>query len=383
MRKTLITLFFLNFLIIVSFGQKTVSKFTEDSERRSFKEMCHNTFKNIDYNDEKSISKGLWIISAFNQKGDPEDLFIRKLLNRYDSLSAMQQYNLLSAIADRKLSGKKAFLNKVLLKDDLKQKILAYSLLSKEDNKLSLPLINNDDWNCIAHQINNKVFAVELSMQQIDECFSFIKRHYPVQSHIFVLLRANRDIPAKVYVVDSLGVRGGLAYLGRSAYNILPYFTNGNTPCGVFKIIKKTFSNNQFIGPVQALQTVLPFEVTPKKWGIDNDKWSVDVYKEFLPSNLQNEQLLWQAYWAGKVGRGDIIVHGSTIDPLFFSDQPFFPLTPSLGCLSALEIWSNGDLLESHQQRLVDDLPSDKNELGFMYVLQVDEETYNHGLINK
>lgn len=164
---------------------------------------------------------------------------------------------------------------------------------------------------------------------------------YSQKYHLFVLVRENRNIPAKVYVVNSNGKvlnKKPLYYLARSANNTLPYFTNGNTPCGVFKIQGKSVSNNVYIGPVTTLVTELPFESEITAWGITGKEWTEDMYASFLPLELRSLPMLWQAYDAGRVGRSEIIVHGSTIDPCFFSEECFFPLTPSLGCLSAFEI---------------------------------------------
>lgn len=47
------------------------------------------------------------------------------------------------------------------------------------------------------------------------------------------------------------------------------------------------------------------------------------MYASFLPLELRSLPMLWQAYDAGRVGRSEIIVHGSTIDPCFFSEECF------------------------------------------------------------
>lgn len=385
MKRILLLFISVNFIFNLLYGQRIVSEYTTNDERCSFRTMCTDTYSNIDYEDEKKIQKGLWLMSAFNQSGEKEDNFLRTLILKLDNLSASMQYNLLATIADRTNIDKECILRKVLQEGNAKQRTLAYSILLAERNQPVTPHVNDADWRNIVEQIHDNVFNTELTIAQVTECLSFILKQYSNQSHIVVLLRADRNIPAKVYVVNSTGIGERLSFLGRSAYNILPYFTNGNTPCGIFKIKDKVFSDNKFIGPVRAVQTTLPFEVSPEEWGMKESDWDTSVYEALLPKGLKKEQLLWQAYWAGKVGRGDIIVHGSTIDPLFFKDERFFPLTPSLGCLSALELWNvnDGSLLESHQQRLVESLPSDRDKLGFMYVFQVDEATYNAGLINK
>lgn len=134
----------------------------------------------------------------------------------------------------------------------------------------------------------------------------------------------------------------------------MPYFTNGNTPCGVFKIQGKSVSNNVYIRLVTTLVAELPFESEVTVWGITGKEWTENMYASFLPLELRSLPMLWQAYDAGRVGRSEIIVHGST-DPCFFIEECFFPLTPPLGYLSAFEIWNpnDGSIMESHQKSLM------------------------------
>jgi hypothetical protein len=63
-----------------------------------------------------------------------------------------------------------------------------------------------------------------------------------------------------------------------------------------------------------------------------------------------------EAWWAGQVGRNEIMAHGTTIDPEWWRGMPFHPLTPSHGCLTCHEEWSpqTGERRRSDQQELVD-----------------------------
>lgn len=351
------------------------------AERGDFRAYCEEYISSASLDDPKDVSKALWIISAFNQTSKEAKEYLDKLAEHYDSLGTQQQFDFVSLLRGRELDKKPILLQKALASEDNKLSLLAYSLL---DN---MELANWDDrnyreeWNNIKTQIQEKSYDYELSEQEFNELKVYISTTFPHKFHLFVLVRADRNIPAKVWVIDAEGKKMNkkpLYYLARSANNTLPYFTNGNTPCGVFKIYGKSVSDNMYIGPVPTLVTELPFESKVTSWGGAEQQWTESIYESFLPLTLRSIPMLWQAYDAGRVGRSEIIVHGSTIDPYFYSEECFFPLTPSLGCLSAFEIWSSndGNVIESHQRTLVDMLPDDNADLGFMYVVQVDKGVY-------
>ena len=69
-------------------------------------------------------------------------------------------------------------------------------------------------------------------------------------------------------------------------------------------------------------------------------------------------------------------MHGSTDDLSFFEDQPYYPLTPSKGCLTATEIWdeNTGRLISSDQVKLMNAFHSSGNLYGFLIVVDIDNE---------
>jgi len=75
------------------------------------------------------------------------------------------------------------------------------------------------------------------------------------------------------------------------------------------------------------------------------------------------------------VGRTEIIAHGTTIDPEYFKDKPFYPLTPTMGCLCAKELWNptSGHPLVSEQLNLVNTWLSTPGKKGYLYVINVDD----------
>lgn len=168
-----------------------------------------------------------------------------------------------------------------------------------------------------------------------------------------------------------------IGQLARSASG-LPYFiTNGNTPQGVYSIQGIDTSYNQIIGPTPNIQLLLPFENDSLYWHMQYDSTlpAIENYKRLFPLSWANYTPMQEAYFAGLTGRSAIIAHGSTIDPEYFSDKPFYPFSPTLGCLSAKEVWNinNGKLLESEQFKLANTYSCGKLQ-GFLYVINIDDK---------
>jgi len=140
--------------------------------------------------------------------------------------------------------------------------------------------------------------------------------------------------------------------LARSITNMPYYLTNGNTPQGLYKLTGFDSSNNNWIGPTTNLQMLMPFE----KDGKNNFFVSKNVeqeYKELLGSLADNTNL-WQSFEAGKIGRTEIIAHGTTIPIDFYKSTTYYPCTPSLGCLCSPEIWDdNGKRIMSIQNQWI------------------------------
>jgi hypothetical protein len=140
--------------------------------------------------------------------------------------------------------------------------------------------------------------------------------------------------------------------LARSITNMPYYLTNGNTPQGLFLITGLDSSNNNWIGPTTNLQMLMPYEQNngPEFFSNRSDEIDNKKFYQTLLGPLSNIADLWQSYDAGKIGRSEIIAHGTTIPTNFYKDQPYFPCTPSLGCLCSPEIWNeDGKLVSSVQ----------------------------------
>src|ERR1700759_60462 len=85
---------------------------------------------------------------------------------------------------------------------------------------------------------------------------------------------------------------------------------------------------------------------------------------------------MMEAFAAGTIGRTEIIAHGTTIDPEYYKGRPFYPLTPTMGCLCAKELWNptSGHPLVSEQLNLITAFQSAPGQKGYLYVINVDDQ---------
>lgn len=204
---------------------------------------------------------------------------------------------------------------------------------------------------------------------------------------VYSFQRWNRDQPGLSIVqkADGSFVRDGngrllvFQQLARSASD-LPYFiTNGSTPQGVYSLQGTAVAQNNYIGPTPNLQLVMPFENKWEKYfqqPLPPYSDSLLLYKQLLPAAWRNYVPMFEVWNAGKIGRTEIIAHGSTIDPEYYKDKPFYPLTPTMGCLCAKEIWNvtTGKLLISEQFNLASAYGSSPGSKGYLIVVNVDDQ---------
>jgi hypothetical protein len=200
------------------------------------------------------------------------------------------------------------------------------------------------------------------------------------------------------FVRDRQGRLQVFRQLARSGPD-LPYFiTNGNTPQGIYSIQGTDVSRTNFIGPTPNLQLLLPFEGEWGKYFHDSslvspgavaaimvhtpetrDEMNMDslaLYRQLLPPGWRSYSPMMEAWAAGRVGRTAIIAHGTTIDPEYFKGKPYYPLTPTMGCLCAKELWNptTGHLLVSEQNELVNAFLSTPGRKGWLLVLNLDDQ---------
>ncbi|MBI3348678.1 MAG: hypothetical protein HY020_15905 [Burkholderiales bacterium] len=134
--------------------------------------------------------------------------------------------------------------------------------------------------------------------------------------------------------------------------------TNGNTPQGVFTIVGAGTATNPNIGPTPYLHSKLPIEAKVAEFEhaaiADTTEWSEAVYESFLPPGWRAFAPFKEAWLAGRAGRDDLLVHGTTINPAYYAGSSYFPGTPQQGCMISSEDWdpATGRLLASRQLTL-------------------------------
>ena len=205
---------------------------------------------------------------------------------------------------------------------------------------------------------------------------------------VFSLQRKNRDFPGLALVRDSAGhfVKDANGFifsvpqLARSITNMPFYFRNGNTPQGIFRMFGIAVSRSNFIGPTPNIQLTMPFETSIAHFmndsSIQDSVWTAAQYKKLLPPLWQNNEAIIETFYAGKIGRNEIIAHGTTVNPAYYVNQSYYPQTPTLGCLCTKEIWNeeDGSILLSDQQHLIAALQKAGGADGYLVVIELDDK---------
>ena len=179
------------------------------------------------------------------------------------------------------------------------------------------------------------------------------------------------------FIRDSGEIIFNVPQLARSISNLPDYLTNGNTPQGIFRMHGFDVSTSIFIGPSPNIQLSMPGETSLKKFlndsTIQDTVWKKEYYAKLLPQSLQNYAPLYHTYYAGLAGRTEIIAHGTTINPEYYKGKPYYPHTPTQGCLCTKEIW-DGKRLESNQTKLINALLKAGGAEGYCVVIELDDK---------
>ncbi len=264
-------------------------------------------------------------------------------------------------------------------KSDVEKKVLSKELLEKfTDSAYKNPVL---------FMLSTRLASTEVNTQSVHEVLKEVlnKNFLPHQIVMYSFQRKNRDYPGMVlirnadgnFVKDSSGNLFHIPQLARSISNLPGYLRNGNTPQGIFKMYGFGVSMSNFIGPTANVQMGMPVELSIQKFFDDStiidSTWTIDWYQKLIPKKLQNYLPLYGSYYSGVAGRSEIIAHGTTIDPNYYSGKPYYPLTPTQGCLCTKEIW-DGKRLESDQQKLVNGLLKAGGANGYCVVLEIDDK---------
>ena len=236
----------------------------------------------------------------------------------------------------------------------------------------------------LLYHINN--LSTPLALPSVK---SFLQKSYlPGRVLLISFQRKNRNYPGLVIIrdvygnvmKDSTGQYFSVPQLARSLSNLPHYLTNGSTPQGIFRMKGYEVSRASFIGPTVNVQLTMPFEKSPKYFygdsSITDSTWSMQQYKNLLPKNFRDYYPMYQSYYAGKAGRTEIIAHGTTVNPAYYLNQPYYPLTPTMGCLTSKEIWDEktGRRIESDQQKIINTLIKAGGAEGYAIVINIDDK---------
>ena len=218
---------------------------------------------------------------------------------------------------------------------------------------------------------------------------AFLQQDYlPGNVLLFSFQRKDRNYPGLAlvrdrsgkFMKDDAGDLFSVPQLARSVANLPGFLTNGNTPEGISRMDGIDHSQSSFIGPTANIQLTMPFEYKAahffKDSTLTDSSWNLEQYKSLLPAAARDHIALLESWYAGKAGRTAIIAHGTTIDPAWYKGTPYFPLTPTQGCLCTKETWSDttGLLMESDQQKLVNVILAAGGANGYCIVINIDDQ---------
>ncbi len=352
----------------------------------------------LDSNTEYRYESACWAISQFMLQSPEIKNGIERMLLHFDSLQYSTKRALLEVLYGVYPETHTATMKRLLAKET-EPKLFAMEVLylfAANTSKNNLQFLQkqtdkqfpiNDTLDILRELKKYLSYHNKLIQQQtppLNELFA--NQKLLRQKIIYSFQRWNRDYPGLAIIQnangsfarDSLGKLLMFGELTRAASN-LPYFiTNGNTPEGIFSIQGIDISHNNFLGPTPNIQLVMSFEADSVYWhnGYDSTKDALSNYLNLLPFSWRSYQPMTEAFYAGKIGRTEIIAHGTTLDPEYFKGKPFYPFTPTLGCLCAKEIWNitTGKFLQSEQFNLVNAFLSTPGDTGYLFVINLDNK---------
>ncbi len=214
----------------------------------------------------------------------------------------------------------------------------------------------------------------------------------PGQLQMFVICGRDRNTLCTAILKDRQGqfVREGgrlwsTPLLLRSLHRLGWNFTRGETPQGIYRIEGTVPQpDNEFFrafGRFSLVNLYVPFEPGAKSFlpgRAGAFSGNLKNYETMLPPTWRNYTPIQQTYWAGYMGRGLFRIHGSGEDPNFFSKLPqdgaATPWNPTIGCLSALEIYDGtGRLQQADMPKILSALRAagGNNFSGYLTVVEV------------
>lgn len=353
----------------------------------------------INEDNEHKFESACSAICQFQFHDDTVKLGLKKMFRAYDSLQFPTRRALLEAAYAVFPSEFSMEIASLLEKEtDPKLFALCASYLGRQDpsishtNALKLRMVETfPEYDTtivlleLEKHLNHLAGSLRYSLPPLKDLIQFEKN--AGNKIIYSFQRWNRDYPGMAAVQNADGsfmrrADGGLLLfqqLARSGSG-LPYFlTNGNTPQGIYRIVGTAVARNNFIGPTPNIQLIMPFEDSLEKffqYKWDSSVLPLEAYKSLLPPSWRNYLPAQESFYAGRIGRSEIIAHGTTLDPEYFRDKPYYPLTPTLGCLCAKELWNitTGRLLVSEQFNLYSAFTATPGNKGYLIVINISDD---------
>ena len=352
----------------------------------------------LDSNTEEKYREACWAISQFLLRSAEIEKGFRTLFANYATLESSTRRALLEAVygvypTEYKKDIRELISNETIPKLFAMQLVYLYRLDHSAANISSLrKMITRkfEDYpdRTLLNELDNYLLNHQSFLRQPTPSIESLFLHQKVtgQKIIYSFQRWNRDYPGLAVIQHADGsfskdANGNLLVveqLARSASD-LPYFiTNGSSPQGIYSIQGTDVSNNKFIGPTPNIQLVMPNETDSVFWhtSFDSTKDALANYLDLLPQSWRSYLPITETFFAGKIGRTEIIAHGTTIDPDYFKDKPYYPLTPTMGCLCAKENWNifNGKFIQSDQFNLTNAFLSTTGNKGYLIVTNLDNQ---------
>lgn len=254
-----------------------------------------------------------------------------------------------------------------------------------------LPLLtvrlNRDPENPVLLQLRYRIATIGKPTMPPDISTLLDASYLPGNTLAISFQRSDRNYPGLVivrdstghFIHDSTGNIFSVAQLARSASNMSGYLSNGNTPEGIYRLEGFDHSKSNILGPSTNIQLTMPGEYKASHFYKDSTLidsiWDLSTYQALLPSNFHDYFPVQQSYYAGRAGRTEIIAHGNTVDPSYYIGQPYYPISPTQGCLCTRELWDEhtGLPVISDQLKLVDAIAKAGGPHGYYIVINLDD----------
>lgn len=281
----------------------------------------------------------------------------------------------------KKTSDKEVFANAAIYLSRYPQCVNCDTIITLLRKKF--PDYNNDEYLSLLTGVLKKENE-ELSNEDVISILS--SEYQREKTVIFSIQRRNRVYPGLTiirkpngeFLRDSNGDIFCVKQLALAVGNLPGFMRNGNTPQGIFSVVGFYVSPTPSIGPTPNVLTRIPFGKPPETFfhGLNKySDWNMEDYANLLPVNLRNNKALYEAFYAGKFGRRLLVMHGSVDNLDYYKNEIYYPLSPTKGCLSTVEIWdSTGKNIRSDQAKLINAFFSTGKIKGFLVVFDIDDK---------